>query len=141
MSDKTNQQIAAEYRKMIADTGGVCWRCGRGRNNKPHWWHAEWRIDPHHIVRKPRKNDRRVVIPLCCVCHSIEHGGRFTAFDASSCGRFPNCKPVPLTLEEAIRIKAEKDPEYFDPEFLASCSIKRELVLSICREIEKGSDE
>jgi hypothetical protein len=132
---KTKAQIKREYQTFIADTGGVCWRCGRGWSDMPHWYWAEWRIDPHHIVRKPRKNDRRAVIPLCAACHSVEHGAKHTAFDLSSGWKFPGCKPKPLTLEESISLKAERDPNFFDPEFLASCSVKRELVLSICREI------
>ena len=136
--DKTKAQIKREYDNFIADTGGECWRCGRTTWDKPAWWWAAWGIDPHHIVRKPRKNDRRVVIALCSVCHSVEHGAKHTAYDLSIGGKFPWCKPEPLTLDESIRIKSERDPEYFDPEFLASCSVKRELVLRICQEITES---
>ena len=134
--EKPPKQFELEYKSFIADTGGRCWRCGRTERDKPCWWWAEWHLHPHHIVNHPRKRDRRACIVLCPACHSVQHGGKYAAFALSENGRFINCRPFPLTLEQAIRLKRDRDKDFFDPEFLAAHSIKSALVESICRELE-----
>lgn len=122
--DKTQKQIESEYKSSIADTGGRCWRCGRTANQRPPWYHAPWFLHRHHIVSKPRKNDRRAVVVLCPACHDRQHLG--------PCSADPREE---LTLDGMLWMKHTHDADFFDPEFLASCSIKPALVLSICREI------
>ena len=134
---KTAKQIADEYRSFITDTGGVCWKCARTAYDRPRWWFAEWQLHPHHIVAKPRKRDRRACIVLCPACHSVQHDGHYAAYDLTDGGKFPDCTAQKMTIEETIKLKRDRDPSFFDPEFLASCAIKRELVLRICRELEQ----
>jgi len=126
MSNKTKTQIAAEYKTFIADTGAVCWRCGRTARDRPAWWTAPFIIERCHLdgCNKPRKQDRRAVISQCSLCHRIQHGDRFT-YDLTSGGRFPLCTQTPLTLEELLRLKLDRDEAYFDLAFLQSCSVRR----------------
>ena len=135
---KTARQIAAEYRTFIADTGGVCWRCGRTARDKPDWWHSDWWIHRAHLdeCNHPRRNDRRAIIAACPLCHAIQHRHRFP-YDLTDGGKFPGCTAIPMTIEEMLWLKRDRDPSFFEPEFLASCAIKRELVLRICRELAK----
>lgn len=112
---KTTPEQEAEYRTFIQDTGYRCWRCGRTIRNKPKWYFAEWRIDPHHIVRHPRKRDRRAVVSFCAVCHSIQHEGSVFLHD----------RRRPLDLSELMQIKAQFDPGFYDEVFLQSCNIQR----------------
>lgn len=111
---KTSDQIEAKYRAFVADTGGRCWRCGRGWSDRPKWWWAEWRLDPHHIVNKPRKRDRRACIVLCAACHSIQH-----------IGPSPDDSRERLSLPELLAIKKFVDPDCWDRKFLQTCSIRR----------------
>ena len=103
-----------EYRTFITDTGGHCWRCGRTARDRPAWWHAEWAIDPHHIVNKPRRNDRRAVISLCRRCHDVQHTGPFKA-DPDKFGK--------LDLPELLAIKRYVDEAFCDRAFLLTCII------------------
>jgi len=138
---KTKAQIKREYDRFIADTGGVCWRCGRTARDRPAWWgYPYWGPERAHIdgCNHPRKNDRRACVILDSLCHRIQHGDRFT-YDLTSGGRFPLCTQTPLELDQLLFMKLNFDPDYFDPEFLAACSIKPALVLSICREIQNSS--
>jgi len=89
-------------------------------------------------VNSPRVESRKCCVLLCSLCHRIQHGDRFT-YDLTGGGRFPLCTQTPLTLEELLTMKRDRDPDFFDPEVLASCSVKRELVLNICREIQNAS--
>ena len=143
MTNKTAKQITAEYKSMVADTGGVCWRCGRGAWSRPDWWSATY-FGPERVhidgCNHPRKRDRRAIVLFDSLCHRIQHGDRFT-YDLTSGGRFPLCTQTPLTLEQLLQMKLARDPNFWDPEFLASCSVKRELVLSICHEITEARSE
>ena len=110
---KRRKRPDAAYRNAVKEMGGLCWRCGRNENTKPYWWNAEWMIERSHIVNKPRREDRRAVIPLCSLCHRIEHGDRFQ--------QFPNMKPIPLDV--LLGMKRDRDPEYFDMEWLQRHSV------------------
>ena len=110
--EKPPKQFELEYKSFIADTGGRCWRCGRTERDKPLWWFAKWRIDPHHFVSHPRRNDRRAVLPLCARCHGVQHTGPYAAD--------PN-KFDKLTLAELLAIKKWVDPDYYDRKFLLTC--------------------
>lgn len=112
---KPTPEQEAKYKTFIQDTGSRCWRCGRTIHNRPKWYFAEWHIDPHHIVRHPRKRDRRAVVSLCRACHSIQHEGSV----------FPHDRRRPLDLSELMQIKAQLDPAFYDVEFLQSCNIQR----------------
>lgn len=87
-----------------------CWACGRGPSfqDQPPWWHANWVIHRHHVVRQPRRRDRRAVILLCPVCHEQTHGAQFPA----------DQKP-PLTLAQQLFLKKQHDLRFFDPAFLS----------------------
>jgi len=123
---KPKKQPTSEYRTFIKDTGAKCWRCGRTKQDRPKFWHAVFLTERAHIdgCNKPRRLDRRAVLSLCSICHRIQHGDHFP-YDTTSGGRFPLCTPVPLALEELLQMTRDRDPEYFDLEFLQKCSIKR----------------
>ena len=105
---------AAAYKTFVQDTGGQCWRCGRYSHSRPKWYHAEFWIQRAHIVNKPRKLLRSVVIPLCSICHEIQHGAKF-----------PQDRRRSLDLSELLAIKKYFDPDYYDEKILQSCSVQR----------------
>lgn len=116
--NKTPSQIEAEYRTFIQDTGGRCWRCGRTASQRPAFWHAPFGIERAHIdgCNHPRRQDRRCVWSACSMCHQIQHGFTFPQNEISA---------IPLTLPELLAIKKFVDPDYWDREFLQTCSIRR----------------
>jgi len=134
----TPKQIEAAYKTFIADTGGRCWRCGRTERDKPCWYFgAPFLIERAHIdyCNHPRENDRRAVWSACSLCHKIQHRMRFM-YDLTDGGRFPLCTSIPLTMKELLKLKRDRDKDFFDPLFLAGHSIQWRLVESICRELE-----
>lgn len=93
-----------------------CWGCGRTERDRPLWWFAPFLVERAHFVNKPRRQDRRVVVMLCSLCHRKQHGERFPE-DVEGL--------PPLTLAGMLYLKSLRDPEFFEPEFAQQCSIKR----------------
>lgn len=89
-----------------------CWMCGRTADfsDKPSWWHGPWLIERHHIVRKPRVEDRRAVVMLDSFCHRVQHGDWFVQADAHT---------RPATLSQLLWLKKRRDPRYWDRAWLA----------------------
>ena len=93
-----------------------CWAC-RGRR-KPEWWHAPWNpVERAHIVNKPRVEDRRAVVLLCPLCHN--------ALDQRV--KYANDNRPQLTVGNAVWLKIEYDPQYFDLDFLKRHSVRQDL--------------
>lgn len=115
------------YKTFIKDFGGHCWRCDREASDRPTWWGAPY-FGPEraHIdgCNHPRIESRKCCLILCSLCHRIQHGDRFT-YDLTDRGRFPLCTQTPLTIEESLRLKFVRDPDYFDLKMLQKCSIRR----------------
>ena len=89
-----------------------CWYCNAER--APVWWYAPWLIERAHIVNKPRRTDRRVVVMLCSTCHKRSHGERFSGVDW----------PI-LSVANMLWLKLNLDPDWWDPAFLQKQSIRR----------------
>lgn len=74
------------------------------------------RMEIHHLVGgRGRKHDRRNLVTLCKDCHEVLHLG-------------PKLTGLP-DLNKAILLtcKQETDPEFYDPEYLASLLHKKWL--------------
>lgn len=111
---ETPRQLAdyADFHRTT--TAPWCWACGRGTLDVPQWWAAPWLICRAHIVSSPRVRDVRAVVLLCSRCHERSHGARFPA------------EPVPeITRANLLWWKKIRDPDRFDPEFLARFAIGR----------------
>ncbi len=89
-----------------------CWACGDTRC--PAGFFAPWSIERAHIVNKPRREDRRAVIGLCSVCHRVSHGERLSGLSR-----------VRLGVEHMLWLKRWVDTDWYDPEFLQTCSVRR----------------
>jgi hypothetical protein len=74
------------------------------------------RMEIHHLVGgRGRKHDRRNLLSLCQQCHEVLHlGPKLTGLPDLNKGILLTCKQ-------------ETDPDFFDPEFLASLLRKRWL--------------
>lgn len=90
-----------------------CWACGRGENQKPHWWYATWTIERSHIVNKPRLEDRRLVVLLCSGCHKTSGGERIHGWTLPR-----------LTLANLLWLKAKFDPQFYDRAFVQRYAIR-----------------
>lgn len=103
------------YEAQYADVRGhftdECWACGMA--DRPPFWFAPWFLHRAHIVNQPRLKDRRCVVLLCPLCHSIEHGASHL-----------EARRAPLTTANLLWLKLEHDPEFFDPELLQECSVR-----------------
>ncbi len=110
--NKVEREIEFDEMRLYFDAN--CWRCKRSR--KPDWFHGPWFLHRAHIVNQPRLRDRRCVILLCPVCHDVSHGGDYSHYGW----------PVKeISVEEMIALKREIDPEYYDPDLLQACSVRR----------------
>lgn len=89
----------------------TCWACGAWKRQENYF--APWMIERAHIVNKPRRLDRRLVVMLCSVCHRISHGERLSGFDRSK-----------LELAHLLTLKKECDPDWWDLEFIQRHSIR-----------------
>lgn len=89
-----------------------CWACGA--SSCPRGWYAPWLVERAHIVNKPRREDRRVCVLLCSVCHRVQHGERLAGF----------ARPR-LELPHMLALKITCDPGFWDPAFMQSCSVQR----------------
>jgi hypothetical protein len=96
------QEFAALFRSCA-----VCW-----------WPESDMRrrMEIHHLVGgRGRKHDRRNLLSLCQHCHEVLHlGPKLTGLPDLNKGILLTCKQ-------------ETDPDFFDPEFLASLLHKRWL--------------
>ena len=138
--DKTKAQIEAEYRSFVADTGGVCWRCGRTARDRPSWWNAPFGIERAHIegCNHQRRKDRRAVLALCSLCHRVQHRDKFGK--EAFLDLVHNYRPFRvLTLPEQLAIKSIVDPDYYDRKFLQTCSIRRLPRAATRKQAEKVS--
>jgi hypothetical protein len=88
-----------------------CWACGA--RSKPQGYYGPWLIERAHIANKPRREDRRLVVMLCTICHKWSHGERVATF--------PRPK---LDAGHLVTLKAERDPEWFDLEFINRHSVR-----------------
>lgn len=111
---KTTPEQEAKYKTFIQDTGNRCWRCGRRDHNRPKWYNAPFWIQRAHITNKPRRLLRELCLPLCSICHGLQHGERF-----------PQDRRRPLDLSELLAIKKHLDKDYYSEEILQSCSVQR----------------
>lgn len=74
------------------------------------------RMEIHHLVQGAgRKHDRRCLLSLCSNCHTVFHSG-------SKVTGLPD-----LNKGILLACKRESDPEFYDPEFLASLRHKKHL--------------
>lgn len=96
------QEFAALFRSCA-----VCW-----------WPESDMRrrMEIHHLVSgRGRVHDRRCLLSLCQNCHAVLHSGsRLTGLPDLNKGILLTCKQ-------------ETDPDYYDPEFLASLLRKKHL--------------
>ena len=100
-----------QYAEMRLHFTDDCWACGK--SDQPNFWHAPWFLHRAHIVNQPRLKDRRCVVLLCPLCHSIEHGGRHLEANIT-----------PLKTENLLWLKRKHDPEFYDLELLNECSVR-----------------
>jgi hypothetical protein len=89
-----------------------CWACNATR--KPMQYYGPWLIERAHIANKPRREDRRLVVMLCTLCHKFQHGERLPGFDRPR-----------LTVGQMLELKRERDPVWYDPEFVQKHSVRR----------------
>lgn len=89
-----------------------CWACGASR--KPQAYFGPWLIERAHIANKPRREDRRLVVMLCTICHKASHGERIAGF----------LRPA-ITPGQMIALKSVFDAEWVDLEFVQRHSIRR----------------
>lgn len=83
-----------------------------------HWPEGDTRrrLEIHHLMSgSARKHDRRQYLRLCSQCHAIYHSGKLI-------GNFPD-----LNKGILLGCKQEADPEFYDPEFLASLRHRKHL--------------
>ena len=119
---KVNAQRKDEYRTMLHDVSRPwCWGCGRGASfaDKPPDWFGPWLIERAHIVRKPRREDRRAVVLLCSLCHKAGCHGERIILDGERVDR------PKLELEHLLWLKLFFDPGFYDREFLQANCIQR----------------
>ena len=100
----------AEYEGMRS-LFAHCWACGASR--KPQGYFGPWLIERAHIANKPRREDRRLVVMICTICHKASHGERIAGF----------LRPK-LSAGQMLDIKAACDPEWYDPEFVGRHSVR-----------------
>ena len=109
--DQEQYSAEAEYHSMRA-LFACCWACNASRC--PMEYYGPWLIERAHIANKPRREDRRLVVMLCTICHKTQHGERLSGFDRPR-----------LTVGQMLELKRECDPEWYDLEFVQRHSIRR----------------
>ena len=94
-----------------------CWADGRGYSDQPSFWQGPWFLHLAHLSsgsgRMRRLQDRRLVVPLCPLCHDLHQRAGGTKKIGGH--TFP-C----LTDGNMLYLKNARDPEHYDPEFIAS---------------------
>lgn len=88
-----------------------CWFCRASK--KPFDYFGPWCIERAHIVNKPRREDRRLVVMLCTICHKASHGERVAGF----------VRPK-LSAANMAYLKQQHDPEWFDLPFINAHSVR-----------------
>jgi hypothetical protein len=88
-----------------------CWACGAFR--RPEGYYGPWLIERAHIANKPRREDRRLVVMLCSICHKFSHGEYMSRF----------LRPK-LTAGQMISLKSQCDPDWFDLKFIQKHSVR-----------------
>jgi hypothetical protein len=83
-------------------------------------------IERAHIANKPRREDRRLVVMLCTICHKSSHGERVANFSRPK-----------LSANQLLEIKRSVDPEWYDAEFVGKHSIR----LMECEPIDPWYEE
>lgn len=115
-TEKSALTSAEEYDLLVVHSNWQrCWRCGRGRSDRPNFWHAPFFCQRHHIVRQPRRPDVRLVACLCSCCHGLEHGHRYA--------ELPGARG--LSLSHLLGLKKLRDPDNWDRKFLQLHSIRK----------------
>ena len=99
-----------EYRFM-SSTFDRCWACYATR--KPFNYFAPWFIERAHICNKPRREDRRLVVMLCSICHKANHNDILVGFERPH-----------ITAAMMIGLKQEHDSEWLDLEFVQKHSVR-----------------
>lgn len=110
-----------DYANMIHNTDKpFCWACGRGDNERPSDWHAEWFIQRCHLAAgsgwMQRIENRCYVNLLCPLCHSL-HRHHFTEIKING-----NVYPA-LTDANMLWLKLERDPKWWNRELIAKAWI------------------
>jgi hypothetical protein len=104
--NKADRLVLQEFASLFRSCA-VCW-----------WPESDGRrkLDIHHLVQGAgRKHDRRNLLRLCENCHTVFHSGsKVTGLPDVNRGILLACKH-------------ECDPEYYDPEYLASLKRKKHL--------------
>jgi len=101
----------AEFALQFSEGG--CWYCGwiPGQFDT-NFFHVK--LDIAHVIggNGRRKKDRRALVYLCSFpCHQLNHGATI---------RYHG-EPLPkITLANMLWLKQRYDPEYYDPEWIAS---------------------
>ena len=88
-----------------------CWACNATR--KPMQYYGPWLIERAHIANKPRREDRRLVVMLCSICHKSEHGERLAGFERPR-----------LNVGQMLALKLECDPDWYDLRFIQKHSVR-----------------
>jgi len=101
---------AIEYHAMRS-LFASCWFCRATR--KPCDYYGPWVIERAHIVNKPRREDRRLVVMLCTICHKASHGERVAGF----------VRPK-LSAANMAHLKQQHDLEWFDLPFINAHSVR-----------------
>ena len=89
-----------------------CWACFADR--RPVNYFVPWMIERAHIVNKPRREDRRLVVMLCSICHKANHGERISRHERPR-----------LTVAMMVGLKIEHDSLWVDLEYMQRHSVRR----------------
>jgi len=89
-----------------------CWACYADR--RPVNYFVPWTIERAHVVNKPRREDRRLVVMLCSICHKANHGERIARHERPR-----------LTVAMMVGLKIKFDPQWVDLEFMQRHSVRR----------------
>ena len=110
---RTYRDFLREFADLTNIGEPFCWACGRRECDQPAGWFGPWMIERAHIVNKPRREDRRVVVQLCSLCHKQQHGERFADH------------PLPkLTVANLVWLKIKADAGWYDEAYLRRCSVR-----------------
>lgn len=95
-----------------------CFACGRTKFERPIAWYAPWQMQIAHLAaggsKMKRHLDRRAVILLCPWCHLLHttHGTSTRTVMGILCPELAN--------EHVLFLKRLRDPEFWDPEWIAA---------------------
>lgn len=108
--DSDGYNPKAEYDAMRS-LFAHCWACSATR--KPQGYFGPWLIERAHIANKPRREDRRLVVMLCTLCHKANHGERVAGF----------LRPR-LSAGQLLDLKLACDSEWYDHAFINKHSVR-----------------